>query len=135
MEVRMRWVEEDVSFLRHHGRRDHQDRRGARARPGGPEVCELVGGWIGTPVPGERGRCAFPPRDVVGDVCRDDDQVGRCVGRIQVDEAFEDGEREGGGRVDDRHAPMVPAAAGLPGALAVEGGVRTAADPPDARQL
>jgi hypothetical protein len=73
--------------------------------------------------------------DRIGDVRGDGDEVGRAVGWIEVDVVFQRGQREGGGCVDDRDPTMIPAAAGLPRALAVEGRIRPAADPPDPGQL
>jgi hypothetical protein len=52
-----------------------------------------------------------------------------------MDKALEDGQRERGGRVDDRHAAVIPAAPGLPRAFAIEARMPPAADPPDPRQL
>lgn len=130
----MRGVEQEVPFLRHDGGR-HDENRGARAHPGGSQVGELFGGRIRAPGRGERRGRDLLAGDRFGDVGGNGDQIGRGLGGIEVDEVLQGGQRERGRRVDDRDAAPVPPATGLPGALAIEGGVRAAADPPDPGQL
>ena len=134
-EVPMRRIEEEVLFLRHDGGGNHQDGRPARADPCGAQVAQVLGCRILPPRRRECVGCNLAPGDLVGNISGDCDEVGRGVGRIEMDEVFQGGQRERGGRVDDRYPAMIPTATGLPSAFAVEGRIRPAADPPDTRQL
>jgi len=86
-------------------------------------------------VRGKGGNPEVGPGDIVRDVGRDRDQIGRSVGELDVDEVLQRRQGERAGRVDDGDAAVVPASAGKAGTLAVEGGVSLAAEPPDPGQL
>src|SRR5262249_41367560 len=130
LEFRVRGVQQVVRLLRDDRGGDREDRRLSLPRPARPELGEGFGRRVLSPGTGEAGDLDRRDLQRVGNLRRDDDQVGRSDSRGEVDEVLQDRERQGRGGVNDRGPSPVPAAPGEPRALAVEGRVPLTAEPP-----
>jgi hypothetical protein len=131
----VRRIQEIVPLPGDDGGRDQQDGAPPREGPPRAQVGQSLRRRECSPARREVGDPELGPADVIRNVGRDRDEVGRSVGALDVDEVLERGQRERAGRVDDGDAAVVPASAGEAGPFAVERGVGLAAEPPDARQL
>jgi hypothetical protein len=128
-------IQEIVPLLGDDGGSDQQDGAPTREDPPGAQVGESIRRGECSPVRGKSGNPEVGPGDIIRDVGRDRHEVGWSVGELDVDEVLQRRQGERAGGVDDADAAVVPASAGKPGALAVEGGVSLAAEPPDPGQL
>jgi hypothetical protein len=131
----MRGIDQVVALLRNDDRGHDQERGLSRSDPLGAQIRETLRGWIGAPIRREVSDAELPPRHFVRDLSGNRDQVGRGVGHVDVDEVLERCQRERGRRVDQGDAPTVPATTRQARPLAIEGGVRPAAESPDVNQL
>jgi hypothetical protein len=128
-------IQEIVPLLGDDGGRDQEDGAPPREGPPRAQVGQSLRRRECSPVRGKGGKPEVGPGDIVRDVGRDRDEIGRSVGELDVDEVLQRRQGKRAGRVDDGDAAVVPASAGKASTLAVEGGVSLAAEPPDPGQL